>query len=306
VPDPIPADNEVIVKVLAASYNHRDLWIQKGQYAGLRYPCILGSDGCGTTNDGWEVIIDPAMEWGDQPGYQGKAFHILGLPTDGCFAEKVKVPKQNLHAKPPHLTTEQAAALPLAGATAYRATHTRGQVTQRDRVLVTGIGGGVALFALQFCLAEGSEVWVTSGSEDKIQKAMLLGAHGGMNYKNEGWSKELQASSGGFDLIIDGAAGKDFDELVNLAKPGGRIALYGGTTGDIPYLNARRIFWKQLTILGTTMATADDFRQMLDLVNKHKIVPVVDAVFPFADAEKAIRRMDGHSQFGKIVLSWSA
>src|SRR5882724_5345659 len=165
-----------IVKIYAAALNHRDLWIQKGQYAGLKYPIIPGSDGAGIITAagdrtdqslvGKEVIIDPALNWGDSPTHQHpKNFKILGLPNDGTFAEYTSVPANNVFEKPNHLSFEQAAAIPLAGVTAYRALFTRGRLHANEKVLITGVGGGVALFALQFAITANADVYVTSGSQ---------------------------------------------------------------------------------------------------------------------------------------------
>lgn len=312
LPTPVPGKNEVLVQVKAAAFNHRDYWIQKGQYANLRYPIVLGSDGSGIVtalgeeaDQSWlhkEVVINPGMNWGDDPAYHSRDFTILGLPRQGCFAEYVTVPATCLHEKPAHLSFEEAAALPLAGATGYRALFTRGQLAATQTLLLTGIGGGVALMMLQMAVAIGARVYVTSGSDDKIARAQQLGAITGVNYKMEGWHKLLQASSNGFDVIADSAAGDGFKHFVDLAKPGGRIVLYGGTQGAITSLNPQKIFWKQLHILGTTMATPDEFKAMLALFRQYRIKPVIDEIFPLAQAEKAIRKMDHAAQFGKLVL----
>lgn len=311
-PDLQPGAGEAIVQVYAAALNHRDIWIQKGQYAGLKYPIIPGSDGAGVvvsaSPDGaaWvgkEVIINPAFNWGDSPSHQHpKDFRILGLPDDGTFAEYVKVPVHNLVEKPVHLSFEEAAALPLAGVTAYRAIITRAQLQPGEKVLITGIGGGVALFALQYAVALGARVYVSSGSEEKLDKALRLGAVGGVNYRSDNWGKNLQELAGDFDVIVDGAAGDGMDELLNLATPGGRVVLYGATRGNPSTLTARRIFWKQLNVLGSTMGNPEDFRSMVAFVGRHRIQPVIDGVFPFAAGEAAFRRMDEAQQFGKIVI----
>ena len=309
---PAPSNGEVLVNIKAAAFNHRDLWIQKGQYAGIRYPIILGSDGSGIVselgngvNDSWlnkEVIINPGMNWGNNPNFHDRHFKILGLPDNGTFADYVKVPAEYLYVKPAYLTFEEAASVPLAGLTAYRALFTRGQVKQGDKVLITGIGGGVALMVLKMALAAGAEVFVTSGSDEKIERAVALGAKLGVNYKMSGWYKLFQSAVEGFDIIIDSAAGDDFKHLVELANPGGKIVFYGGTQGPITTLNPQKIFWKHLSILGTTMGTQAEFAAMLDLFLTYNIRPVIDEVFDMADAEKAIRRMDNAAQFGKIVL----
>ena len=309
---PQPAEGEVLVRIKAAAFNHRDLWIQKGQYAGIRYPIILGSDGSGIVselgngvNDSWlnkEVIINPGMNWGNNPNFHDRHFKILGLPDNGTFAEYVKVSAEYLYEKPAYLSFEEAASIPLAGLTAYRALFTRGQVKQGDKVLITGIGGGVALMVLKMALAIGADVYVTSGSDEKIERAVALGAKLGVNYKISSWYKLFQSAVEGLDVIIDSAAGDDFKHLIELANPGGKIVFYGGTQGPISTLNPQKIFWKHLSILGTTMGTQEEFAAMLSLFETHKIKPVIDEVFDMADAEKAIRKMDNGAQFGKIVL----
>jgi NADPH:quinone reductase-like Zn-dependent oxidoreductase len=319
------AEGEALVRIHAAALNHRDLWIQKGQYAGLKYPIVPGSDGAGVVvetggAEGWigkEVIINPALNWGNEASHQDQAaFRILGLPDDGTFAEYVKVPVTNLAEKPAHLSFEEAAAIPLAGLTAYRAMFTRAQLRigvgadnaggptadAREKVLITGIGGGVALFALQYAVCAGAEVYVTSGSEEKIRKAIALGAKGGVNYTNGNWVETLRSLAGSFDVTVDGTAGEGMGDLLDLASPGGRIVFYGATRGNPSSLVARRIFWKQLDVLGSTMGSPEDFRSMIAFVRKHAIRPIVDKIFPFAEGEAALRWMDDARQFGKIVL----
>jgi NADPH:quinone reductase-like Zn-dependent oxidoreductase len=302
VEKPVAGAGEVIVKLHAAALNHRDVWISKGQYAGLKYPTILGSDGAGATEDGRDVLVHPNMNWGNDPRFQGKTHQILGLPTDGTFAEYVKVGAEYVSPKPAHLTFEQAAALPLAGLTAYRALFSRCQAQVGERVLISGIGGGVALYAMQFALAQGCEVWVTSSSETKIQKAVEMGAKGGVNYKTENWSKAFMAKTGGFDVIIDSAAGSGFGELVKVCNSGARICFFGGTAGPISGVSPQIVFFKQLTIMGSTMGSPIEFEAMVRFVEKHKIVPVIDAVYPLSEGNAACERMDKGQQFGKIVL----
>jgi zinc-binding alcohol dehydrogenase/oxidoreductase len=325
IDDCIAGPGQAVVQIHASSLNHRDVWIQKGQYAGLKYPVVPGSDGAGVVVQvgaavgagagvgaagvgaaAWlnkQVIINPALHWGSDPAYQDPAgFSILGLPDNGTIAGYVKVPVENLVEKPHGLTFDQAAALPLAGVTAYRALMTRARVRAGEKVLITGIGGGVALFAFQFALAVGAKVYVTSGSEEKIQKAMAMGAQGAANYQHAGWGDSLKALAGGFDVTIDGAAGDGLDTLFDLAAPGGRVVIYGATRGNPSALVARRIFWKQLTVLGSTMGSPEDFRSMVDFVNQHQIRPVVDKVFPFEESPAAFQWMDDARQFGKIVI----
>lgn len=303
---------EVLVEIKAAALNRRDYWISIGQYAGIKYPIILGSDGAGIVAEagsdadehwiGREVIINPSHDWGEHAEFQSKEFKILGLPEDGTFAEYVKVRSEYLHDKPAHLTWEQAAALPLAGLTAYRALFTKGKAIRGEKVLITGVGSGTGSFALQFAHAAGCQVFVTSGSGEKIEQAKQLGAAAGVNYKAQDWAEQLQHFSGGFDVIIDSALGDGFAKLPDICRPGARIVFFGGTAGNIPELNGRKIFWKQLQILGTTMGTSEEFSAMVSFVNEHQIVPVVDETFPMAEADKAVKKMEGSSQFGKIVL----
>jgi zinc-binding alcohol dehydrogenase/oxidoreductase len=302
VPNLEKLEGHSIIKLKAAALNHRDVWIQKGQYGGIKYPSILGSDGAGTDENGKEVIINPTINWGENPKAQGKDFRILGLPDDGTFAEYMRIETANIVAKPKHLTFEQAAALPLAGLTAYRALFTKCAAKAGEKVLISGVGGGVALFALQFAVASGCEVWVTSGSDEKIEKAKNMGAKGGFNYRTEGWAKEATSQTSGFDVIIDSAAGAGFADLVKVCKAAGRICFFGGTTGAITGVSPQIVFYKQISIFGSMMGTAGEFSKMVKLVSKHKIVPVVDSVFDLKDGNEALKRMDDGKQFGKIVL----
>lgn len=299
--DPIPAEGEVIVDLKAAALNHRDVFVTQGKYSNIRFPIILGSDGAGIC-DGKEVVIYPALNWGDDPRFQGKSFEILGLPRNGTLAEKIAVPASHVFPKPTHLTWAQAAALPLAGLTAYRALFTKGRSKAGDKVLITGIGGGVALFALQFAKAVGAEVWVNSSSDEKIERAIALGAKGGANYKAPDWNKQLE-SAGGFDIVIDGAGGEGFGTLLKLCKSGARVVSYGGTIGVVPNFSPQILFWKQLEVLGTTMGTAAEFGQMLDFVSQHQLHSIVDQVFSLTDGAQAFQRMEAGGQFGKIVLA---
>ena len=171
-----------------------------------------------------------------------------------------------------------------------------------QRILIRGIGAGTSLFALQFSLAAGCRAWVTSGSDSKIERAIVLGASGGVNYKNENWEQELKNMAGGFDIIVDSAAGPEFYKLVELCNPGGTIVNFGATSGAITNLMAQRIYWKQLNILGTTMGNDQDFSKMLEFLNQHLLLPVIDMVFPMNEAGSAFRRMEKAEQFGKILL----
>jgi zinc-binding alcohol dehydrogenase/oxidoreductase len=314
VPDPTPGPGQVVVRLRAAALNHRDLFICRGQYAGIRFPIIPGSDGAGEVAAvgpgvtgvvrGAPVVINPSLEWGDDPRAFGPRWRILGLPDNGTFAEQVAVPAANVLPAPEGLSDEEAAAIPLAGLTAYRALVTRGHVQRGETVLVLGIGGGVATCALLIARHAGARVLVTSGTDAKLARAQALGAEGGFNYKTTDWVAAAREATGGRgpELIIDGTGGETFERALDAARPGGRVVTYGATTGNAPQLTVRRVFWKQLSVLGSTMGTPDDFRAMLALFGKDKLRPVVDQVFPLADAGRALRRMEEAAQFGKIVL----
>lgn len=311
-PTPTAKTGEVRIKVLAAALNHRDVWIMQGQYAGIKYPTILGSDGVGIVDSVGEgvsadwlnktVIINPNNEWGDKQRHQTKQYHILGLPKDGTLAEFVTVDADKVRLAPAHLTIEQAAALPLAGLTAYRALFGRAQLQAGEKVLISGIGGGVALFAMQFAIAAGAEVYVSSSSEEKIAHAVQLGAKAGVLYNQENWHKNFVKTYGEMDVIIDSACGNGFAALIDILGFGGRIAFYGGGQGAINGLNPQKIFWKQVSILGSTMGSDQQFVDMVEFVEKHQIVPVVDSVFSLEDGVSAFTRMANGAQLGKLVI----
>jgi NADPH:quinone reductase-like Zn-dependent oxidoreductase len=312
VADPIPGAGEAVVRLRAAALNHRDAWIRHGLYAGIKLPVILGSDGAGTVEEvgervdrsliGSDVVINPSLDWGTDDRVQGSAYRILGLPDDGTYAEKVKVPATNLVAKPASLSWEEAAAIPLGGLTAYRAIVTRARVQPGESVLVTGIGGGVATLAMLIAQHLGARVYVSSGHDSKIDRAMQMGAAGGVNYRTDGWGKALLAlCPGGPDVVIDSAGRDAWPTLIDILKPGGRLVTFGATTGSPTTVEVRRIFWKQISILGTTMGTPAEFAAMVQLF-AGGLKPVVDRVFPLAEAAASHHRMDQADQFGKIVL----
>jgi NADPH:quinone reductase-like Zn-dependent oxidoreductase len=294
--------NQVIVKLKAAALNRRDYWITQGLYPGIKCPVILGSDGAGITEQGTEVIINPGYNWGRQQQAQSSDFKILGMPDDGTFAVEIAVPKEQLFAKPEHLSFEQAAALPLAGLTAYRALFVQGQLQGSQTVVITGIGGGVACIALKFAVAAGATVIVTSSSQAKIDKAIANGATAGFLYTTEGYASQVNEQFGPVHLIIDGAGGDGYGELVDMVSAGGTIVSYGITAGPSTKLELRKVYWKQLHLVGSTMGSPDNFAAMLEMVNKHKIEPIIDEVFALSEANKAFEKMNDSSQFGKLVL----
>ena len=239
--DPVAHAGQAVVSLKAAALNRRDFWITQGMYPGVKAPCILGSDGAGVLESvgegvdaswvGRDVIINPGGDWGPDEAAQQGAFNILGMPDDGTFAERLAIPAAQLAAKPEHLSWAEAAALPLAGLTAYRAVFSQGGLQEGQTILITGIGGGVAVSALQFAVAAGAKALVTSSSAEKLSRASELGAAAGANYKEEGWAKTLGGEHGPIDLIIDSAGGEGYNDLLDLVKPGGRVVNYGATAG---------------------------------------------------------------------------
>jgi zinc-binding alcohol dehydrogenase/oxidoreductase len=315
VPDPKPAAGEVVVKLRAAALNHRDVWIKSGQYAGLKWPCIPGSDGAGEviaigdgvdpTWRGREVIINPSFDWGEGSGAQGAKFTILGLPRDGTLAERIAVPATQIAVKPAHLTWEEAAALPLAGLTAYRALFARARLRSGERVLISGVGGGVALLALQFALAAGADAWVTSSSTAKIDRAVKLGARAGFDYRDPNWAAAASKAHGQFDVVVDSAGGEGFTQLIDATASGGRLVFYGATRGDAP-LPVRKVFWRQISLLGSTMGSPEDWAAMIAFVTERTLQPMVSGVFSLEQVEDAFAMMERGEQFGKIVVRIAA
>eukprot|EP01062_Namystynia_karyoxenos_P056358 TRINITY_DN47309_c0_g1_i1.p1 TRINITY_DN47309_c0_g1~~TRINITY_DN47309_c0_g1_i1.p1 ORF type:complete len:373 (+),score=131.22 TRINITY_DN47309_c0_g1_i1:66-1121(+) len=320
VPIPEPRQGQALVRIRCGALNHRDNWMTMGMYPRIKFDRTLGSDGSGTVQSvgpgvdkswvGQNVIIDPSLHWGPDVAAPGPKFQILGMPADGTFAEYIAVPAEQLYRTPEWMTPAQAAALPLAGSTAWRALTTKGGCRRGSAVLVTGVGGGVALFALQFAAALGAEVTVTSGSAEKLQRAKDLGAAHTANYRQKGWAKELTAAvrkrSGGFDCIIDGAGGAAFDDLIKMLKPGGKLVTYGVTAGPPKRVTLPTLFLNNADIAGTAMAAPQDFRAMMECINRHRIVPVVDSERPVAEFQQQLERMRKGEQFGKLVVTFPA
>ncbi len=309
---PEPGAGEIRVRIHAAALNRRDAFITRGLYPGIALPCTPGSDGCGAIDAlgdgvsghrcGDEVVLDPMLGWGSNRRIWAEGSGILGMPHPGTLAEFVCVPAENVHAKPAHLDTVQAAALPLAGLTAYRALVTRARLQAGETVLIPGIGSGVQSFALLFAKAIGARAVVTSSSDEKLDRARALGADVTVNYAADPqWFKALK-SAGPIDAAIDGSGGETLARILDIVRPGGRVAIYGGTGGDAK-IRPFSIFWKQLDVLGSSMGSPEDFRDMLALVSDKRIEPVVGAVFPLADIVAAVERLESGANFGKVVVT---
>jgi zinc-binding alcohol dehydrogenase/oxidoreductase len=315
VQDPEPGSGEIVVRLHNAALNRRDVFATQGMYPGVTpdiLPGIPGSDGSGEVaakgdgaegpDEGTEVVIDPALYWGDNPKVPGKEYRILGLPDDGTYAQFVKVPADHVFPKPSHLSHEEAAAIPLGALTAYRALFTRGQLQEGETVFVPGIGGGVATFVVQMAKAAGATVFVSSGEDEKIEKAKELGAEGGVNYNSEEWSKELKSMAGGVDLSVDSIGGDAFNNMIQLAKPGGRIVVFGATAGPASKVMTISIALKNLDVFGTAMGNAQEFGDMLSFYEKHDLHPVINETFPLEEATAAQQHMEEGKGIGKIVL----
>jgi zinc-binding alcohol dehydrogenase/oxidoreductase len=313
VPTPTPGPGEVLVQLKAAALNHRDVWIRMGMQMADHLPLIPGSDGAGLVAQvgpgtshlklGDPVVINPSLNWGDREDRPSPSFKILGGPDPGTYAEFVLVPAGNVFPKPSPLSLEEAGAMPLASLTAWRAVITRGQVRPGDRVVILGIGGGVATFALQIARVAGAMVIVTSSTEAKLERARELGADLAINYTSEDWEKiVLERTGGGADVIIDSVGKETWGKALRALRPGGRLVTFGATTGRETPVDIRQVFWSQISILGTTMGSPREFAAMLQLYEAGRLKPVVDSVFPLRDAPAAHRRMDEGQQFGKIVL----
>lgn len=317
VPRPTPGPGEALVKLEASALNHRDVWIVQGLYAKIKLPVIPGSDGAGVVEAvgegvenkwaGKAVLINPALGWGNNQEVQGTEFRILGMPDDGTQAQYVCVPATNLSEKPDYLTFEEAAALPLGALTGYRALFSRGMLQKGETVLLTGIGGGVAALMLVMAVAAGARVLVTSGSRTKISRAVKAGAFGGALYSDNDWVKNITDLTGDrpIDLVVDSAGGDEFPQLLEVVRPGGRIVNFGATAGNPQEVNLRRIFWKQLTIQGTTMGSTTDFYNMIKFFSAKKIKPLIDSVNPLQDFRFSYQKMMKGEQFGKLVLKHS-
>ncbi len=253
---------------------------------------------------GDEVVIYPSLSWGSNENAPSPAFRILGGPDNGTYAECICISAENVFPKPGALSFAEAAAFPLAGLTAWRALITKARVQSGEWVLIHGIGSGVGTFAIQIARLAGARVAVTSHSDEKLNRACALGAEIGLNYSRCEWDVEIRRllNSGGVDVVVDSVGQATFSKSLETLNPGGRLVTYGTTSGTLTALDIRILYHKQLTILGTTMGSSHEFAQMLHAVDAGQIRPIVDRVFPLAEAGHAHQHMDQQAQFGKIVL----
>jgi zinc-binding alcohol dehydrogenase/oxidoreductase len=296
-PDPDPAPDEVLVELRAASLNRLDIWVRKG-LPSVPKPRILGADGAGVvagTQD--RVVINPGIDHGD-----GR-ITVIGEHSDGTHAELIAVRRSQIYPIPDDLSFEEAAAFPLVFETAYRMLVTKASVQAGEWVLVWGIGSGVATASLAIAKALGAKVVVTSSSESKLERARELGADATFNHAADDVVAAVkEVTGGGAHVVVEHVGAATWPKSLNAARPSGRITVCGATTGPNPPANLHRIWWKQLTVYGSTMGTRADFEAVYELVAADKARPVVDEVFALADARSAHERMERGDQLGKIIL----
>jgi zinc-binding alcohol dehydrogenase/oxidoreductase len=308
VPDPSPAPGEVLVRLHASALNHLDVWIRKG-LPSVPKPRILGADGAGVVAKlgdgvsglelGERVVINPGVEAPDG------SIHVIGEHGDGTNAELLAVPATNVHPIPDGLSFEEAAAFPLVFETAYRMLVTRAALRADEWVFIWGIGGGVATAALALAQALGARTIVTSSSDAKLARARELGADVTINHRDDDVKAAVKDATGGHgaDVVVEHVGEATWRTSLDVAAREGRVAVCGATTGPNPPAALHRIWWKQLTILGSTMGTRADFAAVYELVASGRARPVVDEVFPLEEIRAAHARLEAGEQLGKIVLS---
>lgn len=323
VPAPEPGPGQVTVAVKAAAFNHLDLWTLRGTLkVEHHFPHALGADGAGVVeavgdgvpagiHPGDRVLVNPALSCGVcercRAGEQAEcvAFRMLGEHEPGTVAELVRVPAANVFPIPAHLDFTEAAALGVTFITAYRMLFDRGAMKPGEWVLVTGIGGGLALSLFQLARPVAGKILVTSSSDEKLERAAALGADGGVNYKDADVGREVRRLTGkrGVDIVADSAGGPSLDGSLRALRKGGRVVIAGATAGAKAEIDVRRVFWNQLSVIGSTMGSVANVSDMLRLVAGSKIRPMIDRVVPLEEAAAALRVLDEGGQFGKIVVA---
>lgn len=322
LPVPDVGRNDVLVRVRAVALNHLDLFVRKG-LPGLHLdmPHILGSDIAGEVvavgedvtrrQTGDRVLLNPTLSCGTcalclrgEDNYC-RQFGVIGEHVRGGYAQYIAVPARNVYPLPGKLPFADAAAIPLVYATAWRMIVTQARVRPGEIVLILGIGGGVASAALQVARVMGAEVWVTSGSDEKLKKAQALGATQTFNYSQEDWGAAVWERSGrrGVDVVLDNVGQATWSSSLRTLRTGGRLVTCGATTGPQGSTNINLVFWRQLQIFGSTMSTQGEFQDMLRQVEIGRLRPVVDRVLPLESAQTAHRLLEAGEQFGKIVLA---
>jgi NADPH:quinone reductase-like Zn-dependent oxidoreductase len=325
LPLPEPGPGEIRVRVFAAALNHLDLWVRRGiPGVGLPMPHVPGADGAGRVDavgpgvEGWavgdDVFIQPGLFCGRcEFCLQGEEslcirYRLLGEHVRGTLAEQVLVPAANVYRKPQGLGWITAAAFPLVYQTAWRLVITAGELEAGQSVLIHGVGGGVSGAALQIAKYAGAYVYVTSSSREKLDHAIHLGADVAIDYTLEHVPERIRelTSKRGVDLVVDNVGKATWRDSIECARRGGRIVTCGATTGRDAITPIPRIFWKQLTIRGSTMANRREFDAVARLVIGGRLSPEVDHVYPLDEAPAALERLERGEQFGKIIVTMPA
>ncbi|MFQ5595326.1 MAG: zinc-binding dehydrogenase [Anaerolineae bacterium] len=321
LPQPEPGRVEVLINVKAVALNHLELWVLGGLPGlDLEMPHVGGSDiagliaglGEGVTGFqvGQRVVVNPTLSCGDcewcRRGEDSLCdeFGVIGEHCRGGAAEYVVVPARNVMPMPDAFPFTDAAAVPLVFLTAWRALITRAQLRPGEDVLILGASGGVASAAIQIARLAGARVFAVTSSPEKAEKARALGADWAVDRTQQNWSRAVFEATNrrGVDLVLENVGAATWFDSLRSAKKGGRIVTYGATSGPRPQTDIRYIFWKQLTILGTTMSTRSEFHDVMNLVWQGRLKPVVDSIFPMAQAQAAYRRLQAGEQFGKVVI----
>ncbi len=305
---PVLKEGEVKVQLKAAGLNHRDLFVLD-RHGEDEVPFVVGSDGAGIVTEigsgvtgcsvGDEVVINPGLGWQKNSPAPPEGFEILGYPSNGTFAEEVAVPAEHVESKPEHLSWEEAGVLPLAALTAYRALFTRGKIEEGQHVLLPGVGSGVITFILQYAKAVGAKVTVTSRSEEKRNQALELGADHAIDSESD-WDEVMDGEK--VDLVIESVGAATFQKSLEQVKPGGTVVTFGASAGDEISINIRHFFYGQYNLLGSTMGSHEEFKEMLEFIKKHNIKPVMDRTFSLEEAHEAFKRLEEAKQFGKIAF----
>lgn len=308
MPEPKVEKGEVVVALKIAGLNRRDLYI-KNRWGKKAEALILGSDGAGVVEAigegvdhisiGDEVIINPALGWFENSDAPPSGFDILGMPDHGTIAEKIAISAEQVEKKPSHLSWEEAGVLALAALTGYRSLVTKGNVQKGETVFIPGAGSGVATYIIQFAKAIGARVIVTSRSKEKREAAIKIGADRAID-TNSDWDKELVDET--IDLVIDSVGRATFNRSLQVLKKGGRIVIFGATTEDTVDFNLRDFFYGQYQLLGSTMGSREELKDLITFIEKHQLRPIVGHTFKLNDIQEAFHFLEENKQFGKIAI----
>jgi NADPH:quinone reductase-like Zn-dependent oxidoreductase len=322
VPDPKPGAGDVLLRVKAAALNHLDLFVREG-LPGLKLPLPFWT-GCDIAGEiaevgasvqgvavGDRVAVNPNLECG-RCEYCLKGQHslcvsygILGEHTHGGLAEYVKVDGRKVLKLPDHVTDEDAAAFVLVNMTAWRMLVSQARLRAGEDLLLIGVGGGVSSTGVQIGKLCGARVWVTSSSDEKLERARALGADECINYAREDWVKAIAQKTGrrGVDVVLENVGAATWPGAIRALAKGGRLVTCGGTSGPICETDVRQVFWKQISIIGSTMATNAEFAEVMGQLFRGRLKAIVDSVMPLKDGAAAQERLATGKQFGKIVLT---